>query len=249
MTRTPRDRRRASLGFSMRFAVAVLWPFMRVAVKWDVQGADRLTAIPGGTIAAPNHNSWFDPLVIAFVLWEADRPPRFLAKHSVFGIPVIGRIIAHAGQIPVYREGPDPASAIRDALTALDRGECVVVYPEGTMTRDPDQWPMSGKTGAVRLALTSGCPLLPIAQWGANEVMPPYVKAFRLLPRKTMHVVVGEPVDLDDLRGRPLDAATLTLGTERLMDAITGLLAGIRQETAPTERMSFDRFPKRSEDR
>lgn len=244
-----RVRRRQRLGFSYRFAVALLWPFMRFAVRWDIRGAERLTQEPGGVIVAPNHLSWFDPLVVAFTLWEADRPPRFLGKESVFRVPVFGRIIRNAGQIPVYRETADAASAIRDALAALGRGECVVVYPEGTITRDPDLWPMSGKTGAVRLALTSGCPLLPIAQWGANEVMPPYVKAFRLLPRKTMHVVVGEPVDLDDLRGRPLDAATLTLGTERLMDAITGLLAGIRQEAAPTERMSFDRFPKRSEDR
>ncbi len=248
MSSRPRVRRRQSLGFSMRFAVALLWPFMRLSVKWDVTGSERLTEAEGGTIVSPNHNSWFDPLVMAYVLWEADRPPRFLAKHSVFTIPVIGRIIAHAGQIPVYREGPDPASAIRDAMAALDRGECVVVYPEGTMTRDPDQWPMEGKTGAVRLALATGAPLFPIAQWGANQVMPPYVKAFRLLPRKTMHVVVGPAVDLDDLRGGPADAAALLLGTERLMDAITELLAGIRGEAAPAERMSFDRFPKKAEE-
>lgn len=236
-----RVRRRRSLGFSFRFAVAVLWPLMRFCVAWDVKGAERLTSAEGGIIVAPNHLSWFDPLVVAFTLWEADRPPRFLGKESVFRVPVIGSVITHAGQIPVYRETADAANAIRDALTALDRGECVVVYPEGTITRDPGLWPMSAKTGAVRLALMSGRPLFPLAQWGAQEVMRPYRRELRLLPRKTMHVRVGPPVDLSDLEGRPPDAETLAIASDRLMDAISELLSGIRDEPAPAERMVFRR--------
>lgn len=231
--------RRDPLGPAYRMAVAVLWPFLRTCVAWDIQGADRLTRAPGGIIVAVNHLSWFDPLVVAYTLWTADRPPRFLAKEPMFRVPVIGRIIRGAGQIPVYRETADAASAIRDALSALARGECVVVYPEGTMTRDPDMWPMSAKTGAVRMALLSGAPLFPMAQWGAQEVMAPYVKEFRLLPRKTMHVLVGEPVDLADLAGRPLDAATMHEASDRLMDAITALLSEIRHEPPPDERMVF----------
>lgn len=231
--------RRDPLGPAYRLAVAVLWPLLRSCVSWDIQGADRLTRAPGGIIVAVNHLSWFDPLVVAYTLWTADRPPRFLAKEPMFRVPAIGRIIRGAGQIPVYRETADAANAIRDALSALGRGECVVVYPEGTMTRDPGLWPMTAKTGAVRMALLSGAPLFPMAQWGAQEVMAPYVKEFRLLPRKTMHVVVGEPVDLSDLAGRPLDAATMREASERLMDAITGLLAEIRDESPPEERMVF----------
>lgn len=231
--------RRDPLGPAYRLAVAVLWPLLRTCVAWDIRGADRLTQAPGGIIVAVNHLSWFDPLVVSYTLWTADRPPRFLAKEPMFRVPVIGRIIRGAGQIPVYRETADAASAIRDALSALGRGECVVVYPEGTMTRDPGLWPMSAKTGAVRMALLSGAPLFPMAQWGAQEVMAPYVKEFRLLPRKTMHVVVGEPVDLADLAGRPLDAATMREASERLMDAITVLLAEIRDESPPEERMVF----------
>lgn len=241
MSRTPRIRRRQRLGLSYRFAVAVLWPLMRTVVKWDVSGTERLTAAPGGIVVAPNHLSWFDPFVVAFVLWEADRPPRFLGKESVFRIPVAGRIITNAGQIPVYRETADAASAVRDALTALDGGECVVVYPEGTITRDPDLWPMSAKTGAVRLALLSGCPLYPMVQWGSHEVMGPYKKEFRILPRKTMRVRVGEPVDLSDLAGSAPDANTLAIASDRLMDAITALLAEIRQETPPATRMVYRR--------
>ncbi len=241
MKRVPRVRRRQRLGFSYRFTVGLLYPLMRTWVAWDIQGSERLTDEEGGVIAAPNHLSWFDPLVVAFAIWTSDRPPRFLGKEAVFRVPVMGRIITNAGQIPVYRESADAASAIRDALAALEEGECVVVYPEGTITRDPDLWPMSAKTGAVRLALMSGRPLIPVAHWGAQEVMRPYRKEFRILPRKTMHVRVGEPVDLSDLRERPVDARTLAEGGDRLMDAITALIADMRGEAPPTTRMVFKR--------
>jgi len=224
-----------------RIAVILLWPFLRTAVRWDIRGTEQLTEEQRGVIVAANHLSWFDPLVLSFALWRADRPPRFLAKEPLFRVPIVGPIIKDAGQIPVYRETKDAANAIRDALTALDRGECVAVYPEGTMTRDPDLWPMSAKTGAVRMALMSGSPLFPMAQWGPQEVMAPYVKQFRILPRKTMHVRVGEPVDLTDLLDRPVDALTMREAGDRLMDAITSLLAEIRQEEPPSTRMVFRR--------
>lgn len=233
--------RSSRIGLAYRLAVVLLWPFLRTAVAWDIQGAEKVTAEQRGVIVAANHLSWFDPLVVSYTLWTADRPPRFLAKEPLFRVPVIGRIIRGAGQIPVYRETKDAANAIRDALSALDRGECVVVYPEGTMTRDPGLWPMTAKTGAVRMALLSGSPLFPLAQWGPQEVMAPYVKEFRILPRKTMHVRVGDPVDLSDLMGRPVDAHTMRLAGERLMDAITALLAEIRQEEPPATRMVFRR--------
>ncbi|MCX6413176.1 MAG: lysophospholipid acyltransferase family protein, partial [Actinobacteria bacterium] len=168
-------------------------------------------------------------------------PPRFLAKESVFRVPIMGPIITSAGQVKVYRETAEAVDAVRDAVSAVERGECIVVYPEGTITRDPGLWPMQGKTGAARIALASGRPLLPLAQWGAQDVMPPYRKQLRLFPRKTMHVRIGAPVDLSDLASRPLDADTLHIATDRLMDAMTGLLADIRDESPPKERMVFDR--------
>lgn len=248
MRRAPYVRRRARLGFSYRFAVFVLWPLMRYLVRWDIRGADVITDIDGGVVVAPNHLSWFDPPVVAFALWEADRPPRFLGKEAVFRVPVFGRIITNAGQIPVYRETADAASAIRAALAALDEGECVVVYPEGTITRDPDLWPMSAKTGAVRLALISGRPLVPMVEWGAHEVMRPYRKEFRILPRKTMHIRFGQPIDLSDLAERALDATTLAEASDRLMDAITAMEAEVRGEEPPSTRMVFRRDTTRRDD-
>ena len=120
-----------------------------------------------------------------------------------------------------------------------------MVYPEGTITRDPGLWPMTGKTGAARIALETGAPVIPVAQWGAQEVIAPYSKEFRILPRKTMHVTAGPPVDLDDLRGRALDATTLREATERIMAAITALLEEIRGETAPGRAVRPAGAPRR----
>lgn len=238
---TQRVRRRRKLGWGFRVAVFILWPVMRWLTKSQWQGVERLAREQGGIIVTTNHISWFDPLSIAFLLWEADWPPRFLGKESVFRTPIVGSIITSAGQIPVYRETTVAVEAVRDAIAAVEAGECVVVYPEGTITRDPGMWPMQGKTGAARIALATGAPLYPIAQWGAHEVIGPYRKEFRILPRKTMRLAVGEPVDFSDLRGRPMDADTLRVATDRIMDALTDLLAGIRQEEPPRERYVFRR--------
>jgi 1-acyl-sn-glycerol-3-phosphate acyltransferase len=229
------------LGWGFRVAVFLLWLPMQLLTKRDWQGLENLENDPGGIIVAPNHTSWFDPLVVAHMLWSRDRPPRFLAKESVFRVPIMGQIITSAGQVKVYRETAEAVDAVRDAVSAVEGGECIVVYPEGTITRDPGLWPMQGNTGAARIALATGRPLLPLAQWGAQDVMPPYRRQLRLFPRKTMHVRIGAPVDLSDLASRPLDADTLHIATDRLMDAMTGLLADIRDESPPKERMVFDR--------
>lgn len=231
-----RVRRRRRLGWGFRLAVILLWPVMRWLTKSDWRGTDLLERAEGGLIVVTNHISWFDPLSIAFLLWEADRPPRFLAKESVFRVPFVGAVIRSAGQIPVYRETANAIDAVRDAIAAVEAGECVVVYPEGTISRDPGLWPMQGKTGAARVALATGAPLFPVAQWGAQEVIGPYRKELRLLPRKTMHLLVGAPVDFSDLQGRSMDAETLRLATERIEDALTAQLAEIRQEQPPAQR-------------
>ena len=233
------------LGFWYHLAICLLRPGMLAFTKRDWHGTENLRAeiLPDGgqapIVVCPNHISWFDPLVSAHFLYDNGRPPRFLGKESVFRVPVAGRIITGAGQIPVYRETTDAASSVRAAIAAVEQGECVVVYPEGTITRDPGLWPMTGKTGAARIALTTGAPVIPVAQWGAQEVIGPYRKEFRILPRKVMRVTAGPPVDLDDLRGRALDSATLREATVRIVAAITALLEEIRGEAAPAERFDL----------
>ena len=77
-----------------------------------------------------------------------------------------------------------------------------MVYPEGTITRDPDLWPMTGKSGAARIALATGCPVIPVGQWGAHQLLAPYSKKPDLFPRKKIIVLAGDPVDLSDLLDR-----------------------------------------------
>lgn len=227
------------LGWGYRLAVFALRPLLVAFTRRDWRGTEVLHRDPGGIIIAPNHLSWIDPLVVSHALWDNDRPPRFLAKAPLFDVPFVGAVIRSAGQVPVHRQTAEAVSAIKDAVVALELGECVVVYPEGTMTRDPELWPMRAKTGAARMALASGRPLIPVAQWGPQAIMRPYRFELRLLPRKTMHVWFGEPIDLDDLRDRPLDATTLRLASERLTSATTALLSSIRGEQPDHEPLAF----------
>jgi 1-acyl-sn-glycerol-3-phosphate acyltransferase len=117
-----------------------------------------------------------------------------------------------------------------------------VIYPEGTITRDPDLWPMRGKTGAARLAFTTGCPVVPIGQWGAQELMPGRKPSFpRLLPRKTLRVAAGDPIPLDDLHEKPMTVDILDEATARIMDAVTVLVAELRGATPPAQRYDPDK--------
>lgn len=230
------------LGLSFRFAVSVLKPPLTVFTRRDWQGSQWLRqAYPpsDGLVVATNHLSWFDPLPMAHLLWDNGRPPRFLGKESVFKVPLVGQLLLNCGQIPVYRDTDGAADSVRAAVAAVEAGEAVVVYPEGTITRDPELWPMSAKTGAARIALLGNVPVVPVAQWGPQRVMRPYVKEFNVLPPKTMHMRVGPPVDLDGLRGREINAALLAQATDRIMDAVTEQLEHIRGESSPPERLDF----------
>jgi 1-acyl-sn-glycerol-3-phosphate acyltransferase len=208
---------------------------MLLLTKRDWRGWEHFPA-SGGFVVAPNHVSHVDPLAFAHFLFDSGHPPFFLGKEAVFRVPVVGAILRGAQQIPVFRNTGRAADAFRAAVEAVEAGKCVGVYPEGTLTRDPALWPMVGKTGAARIALTTGCPVIPVAQWGPQEILAPYAKRPHLFPRKTMHVLAGPPVDLSDLHDRPLDAAVLHEATARIMSAITALLEELRGEPAPAER-------------
>ena len=226
---------RHPLPFAYRLAVAIVRPLMLLLTKRDWRGWEHFPA-SGGFVVAPNHVSHVDPLAFAHYLYDSGHPPFFLGKEAVFRVPVVGAILRGAQQIPVYRNTGRAADAFRAAVGAVESGKCVGVYPEGTLTRDPGLWPMVGKTGAARIALTTRCPVIPVAQWGPQEILAPYSKRPHLLPRKTMHVLAGPPVDLSDLHDHPLDAAVLREATARIMAAITALLVELRGEPAPAER-------------
>lgn len=218
-----------------RFFAALLLPFMYLVGRYELHDEHHVPK-SGPFVLAPNHYSNIDPIVIGVAMWNLGRMPRYMAKASLFRIPVFGWLFRKAEQIPVERAGAtrtaDPVAAARHIT---DNGLAVVVYPEGSLTRDPDSWPMRGKFGAVRTALEAGVPLIPAASWGAQLILPRYSKRISLFPRKTVHILFGEPLDLSEFGGRT-DPKTLAKATEKLMNAITGLLEELRGQKAPPER-------------
>ena len=227
--------RRLPMGPYMRFATWLIKPLLLLFTRRDWRGIERVPA-EGGVILAANHISHADPLTLCdFILYGVHRIPRFMAKDTLFkGRGLVGTVMRGAKQIPVYRRTADASLALRDAVAALQRGECVVIYPEGTVTRDADKWPMQARTGVARLALLSGAPVVPVAQWGAQDILDSYRRpGLHLLPPKRVTVVAGPPVDLSAYRGHELTADVLRAATSDVMRAITELVEQIRGERAP----------------
>jgi 1-acyl-sn-glycerol-3-phosphate acyltransferase len=214
---------------------ATIIPPMTAMAKLRIRGHEHLPA-RGAFVLSPNHYSEIDPIIMAMAVWKAGRVPRFMAKASLFTLPVVGAILRAAGQIPVERAGRGGQAASMEAARTLVRDELgVIIYPEGSLTREPDLWPMRGKTGAVRMALEAGVPLIPAAHWGTQHLLPRYGKAIRPFPRKTIDIVFGPPVDLSDFAGKT-DQASMTAATDRVMGAIAGLLGELRGEQPPAVR-------------
>lgn len=225
---------RRRIGFWYRLAAVIAKPPLLVLFKRDWRGMEHIPA-DSGFITAVNHNSSLDPLSYAHFQYNSGRVPRFLAKAALFESSFVGMMLRGTQQIPVYRETTNALDAFRAAVDAIERGECVAFYPEGTLTRDPDMWPMAGKTGAARVALMTKAPVIPVAQWGANLAVPPYAKKLRLFPRKTLIVQAGPPVDLTRFYGLEPTPDVLREATEVIMAAIIALLEEVRGESAPPE--------------
>lgn len=209
------------------------WPVFLRTWRRDWRGGEHVPRT-GGFVAASNHLSYVDGFALAQFLVGQGRAPRYLAKAGLFGVPGVKRVMTGTGQIPVVRGSSQAVHAYDAAVRAVEHGDCVCVLPEGTLTRDKHLWPMAAKTGAARIALTTGRPLIPIAIWGTQDVLYPY-QGFvpKLLPRRTIRVYAGPAVKIDDLMGRPVNAQLLRTATDRLMDAITTQLESARGEVAP----------------
>jgi 1-acyl-sn-glycerol-3-phosphate acyltransferase len=193
---------------------------------WFRLSHEHLDRIPrtGPAIIACNHISYLDPLTNGDAVVRADRRPRFLAKEELFRIPIVGRALRGAGQIPVSR-GTRDRSPLDRAVAALGRGEVIVVYPEGTVTKREDWLPMEGKTGAVRLAIASGVPITPMASWGSQDVWQKSGKGSLTFGRP-IWTTVGEAIDLP----APPEGAQAPLRelTAQVMEAITLLVLDLR---------------------
>ena len=228
-------------GWAWNIAVPLVKPLLLATTTRTWVGGEKLPET-GGCIVVFNHVSHVDPLIAAHFVYDHGRLPRYLAKSGLFKNRVLGFFLTAAGQIPVERLTKSAVGAYDAAVAAVRNGECVVVYPEGTLTRDPAQWPMKGKTGAARIALETGCPVIPVGQWGPQQLLAPYAKRPHLIPPKHITMRAGDPVDLSDLVALPRTPEVVQQATDRIMGALTEQVALIRGEVAPAER--FD--PRRA---
>ena len=239
-TRKGADQPTSAGGYSFsrgwrQFSRMVLHPGLRLLIKLRWQGKENIPRT-GGIILAPNHLSYADWATIAiFSDGYAHRYPVFMIKSGIFEVKVIGPLMYKFGQLPVYRGQSDAALVLRDAEQGLRNGACVVFYPEATVTRDPDMWPMVAKTGAARLALSTGAPVIPVAHWGAQDVLPYGSFKPHVLPRRTVHILAGPPVDLSAFADQPLTSQTLRAATAVIMADITRLLGELRGVEPPAE--------------
>lgn len=214
----------------------IMLPVWSLLVKYRFAPGSKLPS-SGPFILSPNHVSELDPIAMGVAVWHRGRLPRFLAKASLFRVPVLRVFLRVSGQIPVERDGQagDKNAPLRAANEIITKQGGVIVYPEGTLTRDPHLWPMRGKSGAVRLALEGNIPLIPAAHWGVQKILPRYGK-LNIWGRKQVMVAIGEPLDLSAYRGKPITKELLAAATDELMEEITRLLARLRQEEPPATR-------------
>jgi len=218
------------------------WRLALLLARWLVALVARLEItgdVPahlrqGPLILAANHISPFDPIAMTAACRARRIAPRYLAAGGLFRTPLIGPLMRHCGHIPVHRGTPAAPDALPDAAAAVAAGSVVLVYPEGRIGLDPGMWPERGKTGAARLALATGAAVVPVAQWGAHEVVPYSAPRglLRAVPRAlwrrpVIRVHFAAPVDLDNLTG---PAGTAQRATERIMSAITAALAPLRPD-------------------
>ncbi len=221
----------------LTFCQAVMYPLAFVLGRKRISGLEKIQ-LRGGFLLVANHVSHLDPLYDSVAVRKSGRIPRFLAKASLWKVPVLGGALAGSDQIPVERGGAGAGQASLELATeALRKGRVVLIYPEGTVTRDPGHWPMRPRPGAGALALSGDFPVIPVAHWGTNLVYDSYApgRKFHPFPRKDIHIVFGDPVDLTELRSRPVDARSIRDASLLIMTAVRDMVAEVRGETPPAE--------------
>ena len=228
----------ASRPFLMRVVARTLIPLVRLSFGLQYEGIEKLPK-KGAYVLVANHVTNVDALAVAyFVYAKVKRGPHFLAKEGLFRTPIIGWFLRNAGQIPVYRStyrNDEPLRAARDYLKA---GHVITIFPEGTLTRDPELWPMRGRSGAIRLAIETGVPVYYMAHWGSEKILPQYDNRFRPGFWKKVRIIVGGEVNLDKYRGRELGNKEVAEATDVVIGKITELVAQLRGETPPAKPWS-----------
>ncbi len=251
-------RRPSRRELAYRLVLRAIRVLLRICTRIHRAGLDNLPA-DGPVIVAGNHCSVADGFVLVSSVACAGRRARMMGTAGLFAAPVVGSLLRHAGFIPVHRRSVNPAAALAPARAALAAGECVGLYPEGTITRHTDGWPARARTGVVRLALDTGAPVVPLAQWGTREFVGEEGTRHRALwsplTRPRIRVLVGRPIDLRAELGvssaTQASAAQLRAGADLVMDQLCRALESLTEQERPShagraENPAEDLAPRRT---
>lgn len=220
----------------MRVLAVILRPWVRLLYKVEVTGMENLPK-SGGYVLAANHVTTVDALAVAYMMYfRLHRAPHFLAKEGLFKTPIVGPVLLAVGQIPVFRGQRNNTDPMEAAYKVLRAGHVIGIFPEGTLTRDPDLWPMRGRTGAIRLAIETGVPIVPVGQWGTEKVMETYSSKLKPKPWHKVNIIIGKPIDVSAYVAKKNSTEELVLLTEKVMNEITKLVEQLRGEKAPAKR-------------
>lgn len=213
----------------------IVAPLVRLFMRVKTHGQENVPKT-GPYILVANHMSMVDPLAVAYSVYiHLGRAPHYMAKESLFRVPIFGWLITKVGQIPVYRSGRSNEETLKAAKNFLDAGHTMQIFPEGTLTRDPNMWPMRGRSGAIRLAIEAGVPVIPVGHWGCEKIMGTYSSILKPNPFHTVNVVIGKEIDLSRYRNVQLTPELLKEASTLVMQEITKLVADLRKEAPPKE--------------
>jgi 1-acyl-sn-glycerol-3-phosphate acyltransferase len=248
MRRSTREKARRGMGkVWLGLAAVVFYPLTALLARTRVTGLHHIPA-EGPVLLVLNHVSHIDPIYDAVTVHRAARIPRFLAKNTLWNVPVLKNVLLGVEQIPVYRGTADAQKSLEAAHKALTSDKVILIYPDGTITRDPEGWPMTPKVGVARLALDHDVPVVPCARWGTRAIYDGYSKKFRPFPRKQVSIKFGEPIDLSAYRNREVDNNLLREVSDLAMIRVRELLGDVRGEQPPTEFFSPARKRSRGDD-
>ncbi|MFZ1382906.1 MAG: lysophospholipid acyltransferase family protein [Scrofimicrobium sp.] len=223
---------KGNLRTAYRVLLPVLWPLVNSLAKPRLQSFENLPK-EGAFILAPNHLSNADPFVMGYLMADAGYEISFMAKDSLFRVPALGQILRAWGMIPVVRNSAAAADSLVHAREVLGRGGIVGFYFEGTLTQDPAYWPMKGKTGLARLALDTRVPVIPVVQWGAQDIVNRYVEMRPFGKRPELFIRALPELDYSDLPGDSSNHESVNELTQRLQNALEAGSAALREELAP----------------
>ncbi|OQA74568.1 MAG: 1-acyl-sn-glycerol-3-phosphate acyltransferase [bacterium ADurb.Bin243] len=206
----------------VRFLFAVFF------IRYEIEGEENLEFLAKdkvGAVFASNHISNLDPIL--YMLVETVNI-RFLAKNSLFRVPVLGWCIRKCGQLSVNRSAAD-SRAIRSAIDYVSRGQALCIFPEGTRSADGELLP--GKPGCAMIAYKTKAVVIPSAIWGSHEILPKN----KYLPRLSkVKIKIGKPIHFDDYYSKiggedENEREAYDLMTGKIMNEIRELHESIRR--------------------